>query len=120
MTVTGVSSRDAVTRFEVLERFGVASLLSLTLETGRTHQIRVHMRFAGYPVLGDSMYGVTDFSKWNVPAHVREVLDALEGQALHAECLGFTHPASGERMTFTTPPPSDFMAALEALRGLAR
>ncbi len=116
MTVTGVNSRDAVTRFEVLERFGVASLLSLTLETGRTHQIRVHMRFAGHPVLGDPVYGVKDFSKWNVSPAVRQALEALEGQALHAERLGFTHPATNEHVAFSALPPADFTGALKALR----
>ena len=66
MAVTGVGGRDAVTHFEVLERFGVASLLSVQLETGRTHQIRVHLRFAGHPVLGDPVYGVTDYAEWKL------------------------------------------------------
>ncbi|MBX7256523.1 MAG: RluA family pseudouridine synthase [Candidatus Hydrogenedentes bacterium] len=118
MSVTGVNARDAITRFEVLERFRVASLVSLVLETGRTHQIRVHMRFAGHPVLGDPVYGVTEFGKWDVPDSLLEALNALEGQALHAERLGFTHPVSKERLTFTADPPADFQRTLEALRAL--
>lgn len=117
MTVTGVNSKEAVTRFEVLERFGVASLVSLALETGRTHQIRVHLRFAGHPVLGDPVYGVTEFKTWRVAEEVRNALESLEGQALHAELLGFSHPITGHRVTFTAPPPADFQAALAALRG---
>ncbi len=116
MTVTGVHAREAVTRFEVLERFGPASLLRLELETGRTHQIRVHLRFAGHPVLGDPVYGVTDFGAWPVSIETRRVLEALHGQALHAEKLGFEHPVTGERLTFTSPPPDDFQNALRALR----
>jgi len=120
MTVTGLNSRDAVTRFEVLEKFGVASLVSLQLETGRTHQIRVHLRFAGHPVLGDPVYGVTEYDDWKIPAQVRAALETLDGQALHAELLGFTHPADGKRVQFTAPPPADFRALLDALRELVR
>lgn len=119
MAVTPVKARKAVTHFEVLERFRVASYIGLQLETGRTHQIRVHMRFAGRQVLGDPLYGVTDFSGWDITSSVRKCLDALNGQALHAERLGFVHPRSEERMTFTAPPPVDFQQALDALRGLA-
>lgn len=116
MTVTGLNSREAVTRFEVLERFGVASLVGLVLETGRTHQIRVHLRFAGHPVLGDPVYGVTDFADWKIAPEVRNALEALDGQALHAELLGFEHPAMGERVQFTAPLPGDFAIVLSALR----
>lgn len=116
MTVTGLNSREAVTRFEVLESFGVASLVSLVLETGRTHQIRVHLRFAGHPVLGDPVYGVTEFMDWKISPAVRGALESLEGQALHAELLGFTHPAEGGRVQFNAPPPPDFAKALDALR----
>ncbi|MCP4642547.1 MAG: RluA family pseudouridine synthase [bacterium] len=116
MSITGVNSREAITRFRVLERLGIASLLALQLETGRTHQIRVHLRFTGHPVLGDPVYGDSDFSDWGIPDPVRNALAALEGQALHAERLGIEHPATSERMTFTAPPPTDFQAALDALR----
>jgi len=118
MAVTGVRAKEAVTNFEVLERLGVASLVSLQLDTGRTHQIRVHMRFAGRPVLGDPVYGVTDYRGWAASPAVLDALGQLHGQALHAERLGITHPVSGERLTFTAPPPADFCHALEALRAL--
>jgi 23S rRNA pseudouridine1911/1915/1917 synthase len=118
MSVTGVHGRDAVTRFEVLERFGCASLLGVNIETGRTHQIRVHLRFAGHPVLGDPVYGTTDFARWTVDDDVKAALRDLEGQALHAEHLGFEHPVSGEHLGFTVPPPADFQHALNALRKL--
>jgi len=116
MSVTGVRGREAVTRFETLERFGVASLVGLVLETGRTHQIRVHLRYAGRPVLGDSVYGVTDFGKWPVSQEVKEAFAGLDGQALHAERLGFEHPISRKTLCFTVPLPPDFQAALDALR----
>lgn len=116
MAVTGVHGKEAATRFEVLERFGVASLVAAVLETGRTHQVRVHMRFAGHPILGDPTYGVTDFASWNLDEETRAALDALEGQALHAELLGIRHPVTGEHITRTAPPPQDFQRAVEALR----
>lgn len=118
MAVTGIHGKEAVTNFTVVERFGPASLVRLELETGRTHQIRVHMRFAGRPVLGDPTYGATDYRGLHLPEEVNEALNALKGQALHAEHLGITHPESGERLAFTTPPPADFQRATEALRGL--
>ena len=90
--------------------------MALTLETGRTHQIRVHLRFAGHPVLGDPVYGVTDYSGWRLPPEGIKALNALDGQALHAELLGLEHPATGERLTFTAPAPADFQSALDALR----
>jgi 23S rRNA pseudouridine1911/1915/1917 synthase len=120
MAVTGVHGREAVTNFTVVERYGVASLVSLKLETGRTHQIRVHLRFAGRPVLGDPTYGVTDYAAWQIPETLHGVLKGLTGQALHAELLGIEHPVTGERMTFTAPPPEDFMRALDALRRFAQ
>jgi 23S rRNA pseudouridine1911/1915/1917 synthase len=120
MSVTGIRGREAVTRFEVLERFGAASLIALTLETGRTHQIRVHLRYAGHPVLGDPVYGVATYRSWRVPEEVHAALEGIEGQALHAERLGFVHPCTGERRTFTAPPPADFQRALEALRRSAQ
>jgi 23S rRNA pseudouridine1911/1915/1917 synthase len=119
MAVTGIRAKDAVTNFEVLERFGIASLVGLQLETGRTHQIRVHMRFAGRPVLGDTVYGEHEYRHWVIPDDLRAALKGLVGQALHAERLGVTHPTSGKRLTFTAPPPEDFQQALDGLRNFA-
>jgi len=120
MTVTTVGSREAITHFRVMDRFGLASQVALQLETGRTHQIRVHMRFADHPVLGDPVYGVTDFRAWEVSDAVRAALDGLEGQALHAETLGITHPRTGDRMTFTAPPPEAYQRARDALATVQR
>lgn len=116
MSVTGFRAREAVTLFEVRERFTVASLIQLTLETGRTHQIRVHLRFVGHPVLGDPVYGITNYVQWKVPDSLKAALDDLEGQALHAESLGFVHPRTKAEMTFTAPAPKDFLRVLEELR----
>lgn len=95
--------KEAVTRFQVLERFGNYTLVELTLETGRTHQIRVHMAYIGHPVAGDPLYGP------------RKTLKG-QGQFLHARTLGFTHPRTGEVMTFTVEAPAIFQERLEELR----
>jgi 23S rRNA pseudouridine1911/1915/1917 synthase len=116
MAVTGVNAKTAITHFETLERFGIACLVRLTLETGRTHQIRVHMRFAGHPIFGDPVYGTCNYDTPGVSEELLSALMRLEGQALHAEKLGFTHPVSGEWLTFVSSPPEDFQNALKALR----
>lgn len=95
--------KEAVTHFQVLERFGNYTLVELTLETGRTHQIRVHMAYIGHPVAGDPLYGP------------RKTLKG-QGQFLHARTLGFTHPRTGEVMTFTAEAPAIFQERLEELR----
>lgn len=95
--------KEAVTRFQVLERFGEYTLVELTLETGRTHQIRVHMAYIGHPVAGDEVYGP------------RKTLKG-QGQFLHAQTLGFTHPRTGELVTFEAPTPAIFQETLEKLR----
>lgn len=96
--------KPAVTRFQVLERFGDYTLVELTLETGRTHQIRVHMAYIGHPVAGDEVYGPRKTLKGH-------------GQFLHAQTLGFTHPRTGELVQFTAPTPTIFQETLENLRG---
>ena len=103
-------ARDAVTHYEVLMRFGEVSYLKLHLETGRTHQIRVHMASLGHPLLGDEVYGggKTRFEK----AHK----NLFDGQALHARKLSFVHPTSGERVCFECPLPEKFEKALSILQ----
>ena len=105
--------RSAVTRFRVLERFGDYSLLQVKLETGRTHQIRVHMAYIGHPIAGDPVYGAGRGSK------ARGEL-GLAAQALHARELAFAHPVTGEPMHFTAPLPKDMEQALERLREQSR
>ena len=96
--------KPAVTHFKVLERFGNYTLVELTLETGRTHQIRVHMAYIGHPIAGDPLYGPRKTLKGN-------------GQFLHAQTLGFTHPTTGKTMTFTVEVPEIFQKTLNSLRG---
>jgi 23S rRNA pseudouridine1911/1915/1917 synthase len=96
-------ARDAVTHFEVVEPLPERSLLRVTLETGRTHQIRVHLAAIGHPIVGDRVYG-----------HGAEL--GLDRQFLHAAELGFTHPVTGEQIDVSAPLPPDLEAALEAAR----
>ena len=108
--------RHAITRYRVLERFAGCALLALRLETGRTHQIRVHMNHVGHPLLGDPVYGRR---RATLPAALaREpAVVAFARQALHARRLTLVHPESGETFTFESPPPADLAALLAALRG---
>ncbi len=96
-------ARRAVTHFEVLERFSGFTYLRLQLETGRTHQIRIHMASLGHPVAGDPIYGP------------KKVITSLHGQCLHAGLIGFVHPRTGEYMEFTAPLPSYFTDFLDKL-----
>ncbi len=97
--------RRAVTHWRVLERFGTETLLDVSLETGRTHQIRVHMAYIKHPILGDEVYG-SGTSKLG-----------LHGQALHGYRLTFTHPRTGELLSFTATLPEEFVTALHHLGG---
>ncbi len=116
------AGRHAITRARVLEAFGpterpVVSLVECQLETGRTHQIRVHMTHAGHSLIGDQTYG----SKRAIPKgaldpEVAEALRTFPRQALHAATLGFVHPVSGEAQEYTAPPPDDMAALLALLR----
>ena len=108
-------ARDALTRYIVLERYAaLASLVECRLETGRTHQIRVHMAHIGHPVIGDPDYGLAFRTKANrLPEPLRTMAKDFPRQALHAKLLAFTHPVSGEMMRFEAPIPAD-MAALVA------
>ena len=104
------NAREAVTHYTVLERFGNVSYLALKLETGRTHQIRVHMSYIGHALLGDEVYqkNKTQFEKKHP--------SLFDGQALHAKKLTLTHPRTGERMSFECNLPAEFEKALEILR----
>jgi 23S rRNA pseudouridine1911/1915/1917 synthase len=120
----GPTARHAVTHYAVLEIFrdteGVplASLLELELETGRTHQIRVHLANIGHPVMGDPVYG-SGFaaSARRLDETAQPALKNLGRQALHAAGLGFEHPTTRRRLAFESPPPADFADLLRALRG---
>lgn len=104
MAVVRSGGKQAVTHYRVLERFGAYTYIECRLETGRTHQIRVHMASIGHPLLGDEVYG-----RGKNPFH-------LEGQTLHAMVLGFVHPSTGEYMEFEAPLPEYFEELLRRLR----
>lgn len=103
--VTDQNSKRSVTHFKVAERFKDFTLLELQLETGRTHQIRVHMKFIGFPVVGDPLYGRASDRKLQ-----------MKGQALHAASLGFKHPTTQEYCVFQAPLPEDMEKLLEWVR----
>jgi 23S rRNA pseudouridine1911/1915/1917 synthase len=100
----------------MLENFGVASLLACRLETGRTHQIRVHMAHIGHPLIGDKTYGAGFKTKAALLGDkARAVVESLGRQALHAGTLGFEHPITHEELLFESPLPADLAALREAL-----
>ena len=103
MTVTAINSKSAITHFKVLERFKDMTLVECQLETGRTHQIRVHFQYIGYPLVGDLKYGL------------RQTLDT-DGQCLHALAIDFIHPTTQEYMHFEAPLPTYLSTLLEKLR----
>lgn len=103
MAVTSVNSKPAITNFKVLERYKDTTLIELILETGRTHQIRVHMNYIGYPIINDPVYGK------------RKRFDTT-GQCLHAAELGFIHPTTGKYMEFTAPLPECFTNILDIVK----
>ena len=110
--------REAITHWEKLEDFGVASLLACRLETGRTHQIRVHMAHIGHPLIGDLTYGAGFKTKvTRLTPKARAAVEALGRQALHAATLGFTHPATGEDLLYESELPADLAALRKALAG---
>ncbi len=104
MTVTDKNSKNAVTHFFVIERFDKYTFVRCRLETGRTHQIRVHMSKKGHPIVGDPLYGV------------KKEEFRLDGQLLHAHMIGYIHPETGEYMEFSRPIPEYFDEILEKLR----
>ncbi len=104
MAVTNKNAREAVTHYRVLERFGQYTHVELTLETGRTHQIRVHMAHIGHPVAGDPVYGG------------KKYLASLNGQCLHAYYISFVHPRTNEVLTLSAPLPAYFTSFLSTLR----
>ncbi len=109
------AGKTAITHFQVARKFARHSLLRLQLETGRTHQIRVHMAHLLYPLLGDSLYGGRTRLSAGVDEALLEIIRDFRRQALHAERLGFEHPATHELVSYEAPLPADFAALLEAL-----
>jgi 23S rRNA pseudouridine1911/1915/1917 synthase len=111
-----VSGRPAVTHYRVLERFRAHTYLSVKLETGRTHQIRLHLSHIKYPIVGDPVYGGRFGLPRGATAGLIDTLRGFKRQALHAATLGFEHPRSGKVLTLQSPVPPDFAQLLGALR----
>jgi 23S rRNA pseudouridine1911/1915/1917 synthase len=109
MAAEARDGRTAITTYTVEESYGVAALVSVAIETGRTHQIRVQMAHYGHPVVGDTVYGNRHASKLEIDC-------PIERQMLHAAAISFTHPASGERIALEAPLPADMQRVIEALR----
>ncbi|MDA0714524.1 MAG: pseudouridine synthase, partial [Bacteroidetes bacterium] len=116
----GEHGKHAVTHYKVLERLGYVTLVECKLETGRTHQIRAHMKFIGHPLFGDFEYGGdkvvkgTSFTKYK--QFVDNCFKMLPRQALHAKSLGFTHPRTGEWLSFESEMPEDMRSVIEKWR----
>lgn len=109
--------REAVTHYRVMERFRAHTLLKLRLETGRTHQIRVHMASIGHPLLGDRQYGSSSTRLLpKAPEQLNAAMRSFRHQALHASHLEFVHPVSGQALSFDAPAPRDFHQLVELLR----
>lgn len=113
----GDQGKTAVTHYKVLERFGYTTLVECRLETGRTHQIRVHMSHIGHPLFNDDTYGGDRIIKGTVYTKYKQFVDncfaLCQRQALHARTLGFIHPATGEQMEFTSDLPDDMQALVD-------
>jgi len=122
MAVAPAAGRPAETRYRVLESYDVAELVEVTLQTGRTHQIRVHFSYRGHPIVGDPLYGGRSTavsalgSSGDRRSRIRTLLGICGRQALHAARLTFDHPASGKSLTFSSPLPADIEAALVVLK----
>jgi 23S rRNA pseudouridine1911/1915/1917 synthase len=116
--------KPAVTHYKVLERFGYVTLISCQLETGRTHQIRVHLKHIGHTLFNDERYGGNLILKGTTFTKYKQFIDncfkILPRQALHAKTLGFVHPTTGEMMRFDTELPQDFQDCIEKWRGYSK
>ncbi|MEJ6547201.1 MAG: 23S rRNA pseudouridine1911/1915/1917 synthase [Arcticibacterium sp.] len=120
----GDQGKEAITHYSVLERLGYVTLVSCVLETGRTHQIRVHMKHIGHTLFNDERYGGEKILKGTTFTKYKQFVDnafkTLPRQALHAKTLGFVHPSSGELMRFNTPIPADMELCIEKWRSYAQ
>jgi 23S rRNA pseudouridine1911/1915/1917 synthase len=123
-THRGVPGKHAITHYRVLDWYQFAAHVEVTLETGRTHQIRVHFSHAGFPVAGDTVYGGGDSMLGRVPplfhSAAANLIKTLSSQALHAVKLSFTHPRTKKKMTFESPLPTEFRDALKLLEKFKR
>jgi 23S rRNA pseudouridine1911/1915/1917 synthase len=116
----GDHGKEAITHYKVIERFGYVTLVECVLETGRTHQIRVHMKYIGHPLFNDDFYGGDKIVKGTVYAKYKQFVEncftICPRQALHAKTLGFVHPTTGKDMYFDTPLPEDIEQVIEKWR----
>ena len=120
MTTVETDGRHAVTHYEVLGASGKFAFVQLILETGRLHQIRVHLQHIGHPVVGDAIYGGEQRALNDADtAELKQALVRLRRQALHARLLGFVHPTTGENLTFSAPIPEDMQRVSDALEGVS-
>ena len=104
MTVTGENSKEAITNIRIIDRYKDSTLIECSLLTGRTHQIRVHMKYIGHPIINDPVYNPNN------------CFDPIFGQMLHAKEIGFIHPKTKEYLKFEVEPPKEFMNILETYR----
>ena len=120
----GDHGKEAITHYRVLERFNYVTLVECVLETGRTHQIRVHMKYIGHPLFNDDTYGGDKIVKGTIFSKYKQFVEncfaLCPRQALHAKTLGFTHPTSGEEMFFDTELPDDIQSVIEKWRGYVK
>lgn len=120
----GDAGKHAVTHYKVIERFGYVTLIECRLETGRTHQIRIHMKYAGHPLFNDESYGGDEILKGTTFTKYKQFISncfkAIPRQALHAKSLGFVHPVTGKYMLFDSDMPSDFAEVLDKWRNYAK
>jgi len=116
----GDHGKEAITHYTVLERFNYVTLVECVLETGRTHQIRVHMKYIGHPLFNDDFYGGDRIVKGTVFTKYKQFVEncfaICPRQALHAKTLGFVHPVSGNEIFFNSPIPDDMMMVIEKWR----
>ena len=116
----GESGKPAVTHYRVLERLGYVTLIECRLETGRTHQIRVHLKYIGHTLFNDERYGGNEILKGNNHTKYKQFIEncfeVCPRQALHAQTLGFVHPRTGEEMFFESPIPDDMNQLIEKWR----
>ena len=120
----GDIGKTAITHYQVLERYGYTTLVECRLETGRTHQIRAHMKHISHPLFADERYGGTEILRGertaSYKAYIQNCFKLCSRQALHARTLGFKHPVTHEQMDFTAPLPSDMEALLDKWRNYQR
>lgn len=120
----GDQGKPAITHYEVVERFGYVTLIKCVLETGRTHQIRAHMKYIGHTLFNDGRYGGDKILKGTTFTKYKQFVDnsfkQLPRQALHAQTLGFMHPETKIKMSFMAPLPDDFEGAIKKWRNYAQ